>query len=367
MRQRENLLDYLGLLLRKRKLILRTTAAAAVLSILVALLLPVYYRSQTTFLAVSPDQTNVSKIFNGNSELSVYGSGNDIERVLAVANSDMTLEFLIDSFNLFEVYDIDPSSAKARFRVRESLSDLYEATRTRYDEVEIAVEDRSAERAAAMANAARDRIEQVLLGLTASSREGLGGAYRSALLTKESQLAALSDTLRDLSTRYGIVDVTAQGEQLAEQVGRIERQIVADSAKLASLKRMGTRGRLRDSVSMLEARIQANNSVRTQVDQQLRSFAKASTRLATVRNEINYLASQMTYDRERIRQVDVLENQAGGIIILLDPARIPETKARPVRWLIVVGSTLMAFLLTCLGILVLDRYKTVDWKQYLRE
>lgn len=365
MRQRENLLDTIGLLLRHRRLLLGVVAAATALAVLIALVLPEYFRAETTFLAVSPDQTNVSKIFNGNSELEVYGTGNDIERTLAVANSESTLEFLVDSFGLYEVYDVDPDGAKARFKVLEALGDAYEVTRTRYDEIEIAVEDKEPTRAAAMANAARERVRDVLLGLTASSREGLGGAFRSALTSKEAKLQSLSDTLRSLSTRFGIVDVEAQGEQLAEQVGYIQRQIVSDSAKLATLQRIGVSGRLRDTVRVLTARIAANSSVRESITDQLNTFALASTRLNGIKNEIDYLADQMTYDRERIRQVDVLEGQEGGVIIVLDEARVPDAKVRPVRWLIVVGAAFAAFALTALGIVAYESYKDVEWKRYL--
>ena len=41
-------------------------------------------------------------------------------------------------------------------------------------------------------------------------------------------------------------------------------------------------------------------------------------------------------------------------------------KARPVRWLIVSGSTLAAFIFTCLGVVVADSYKEVEWQRYLR-
>ena len=60
-------------------------------------------------------------------------------------------------------------------------------------------------------------------------------------------------------------------------------------------------------------------------------------------------------------------NTNGPVIHLLDIAFIPDRKSRPVRWLIVVGSTLAAFLFAALGIVLIDTYKDVEWKQYFTD
>jgi len=211
MRQRENLLDVIGLLLKKRKLLLGITAAAAILSILVALLLPVYYKASTTFLAASPDLTNPSKLF-GDKEVAVYGSGNDLERLMGIATSEETLSFLVDSFNLMEVYDIDPQSVRARNDVREALTKLYGVMRTRYDVVEITVEDKDPERAALMANAARERIAAVIRGVTSSGQQDMANMYRNSIDMKKSRLISVQDSLKSLTKLYGIVDVKSQRE-----------------------------------------------------------------------------------------------------------------------------------------------------------
>ena len=368
MSQPENLIDVVGLLLRRRRIVLQVTAVAAAIGILTALLLPVYYRASTTFLAASPDQTNPTKIFRTGETVSVYGTGNDIERLIGVANSEETIGFLVDSFDLYTVYDIPRDHAKARRRVREELSDLYEVTRTRYDEVEIAVEDRDPERAAAMANAARNRMEQVVRAATSTSRDDLAQAFRNTISAKEQRRRALSDTLRALSDAYGIVNVQTQSAEFAGLLGRTDRDIAADSASLAVLK-AGRRltPRLRDTVAVITARIEAQREGRRQLVGQLESFQRGSGRVQAAQIEYDYLASQLTYDRERLRQIEALNQGRGAIIHLLDRAYVPDTKSRPVRWLIVVGTTAAAFVLAVLGVLLYENYKAVEWRRYLRD
>ena len=366
MRQRENLLDVIGLLLKKRKVLLRITAAAAILSIIVALLLPVYYKAGTTFLAASPDLTNPSKLFGGN-EVSVYGTGNDIERLMGIATSEETLSFLIDSFNLLEVYEIDPDSKRARNDVREALSDLYGVKRTQYDAVEITVEDKDPIRAANMANAARDRIANVIRRVTSNGQGDMATMYTSSITMKKLRLNAIQDSLKVLTKLYGIVDVQSQKEALSGLLGRTERDLTSDSVKYSRLKTMRVGSRMRDTLNVLQARIEAQRSMLVQLHNQLNSFAAVSGTVEALQTELEILSEQLAYDQERLRQFETMGSTSGPVIHLLDIAFVPDRKSRPIRWLIVVGSTLAAFLFTALGILLIDTYKDVEWKEFFTD
>ncbi len=366
MRQRENLLDVIGLLLKRRKLLLGITAAAAVLSIIVSLLLPVYYKASTTFLAASPDLTNPSKLF-GDKEVSVYGTGNDIERLMGIATSEETLSFLIDSFNLMEVYDIDPESRRARNDVREALSDLYSVKRTQYDAVEIAVEDEEPIRAANMANAARDQVSSVIRGVTSNGQADMANMYNNSIAMKKKRLGEVQDSLQVLTNLYGIVDVQSQRESLSGLLGLTERNLTSDSVKLSRLKNLRVGSRLRDSLKVMEARIEAQRSTRIQLLDQLNTFAAVSGTVESLQTELDILSKQLAYDLERLRQFETMGSSNGPVIHLLDIAYVPDRKSRPVRSLIVVGSTLAAFLFAALGILLIDTYKDVEWKQYFTD
>jgi len=366
MRQRENLLDVIGLLLKKRKLLLGITAAAAVLSILVALLLPVYYKASTTFLAASPDLTNPSKLF-GDKEVSVYGTGNDIERLMGIATAEETLSFLIDSFKLMEVYEIDPESKRARNDVRDALSNLYGVKRTQYDAVEITIEDREPERSAQMANAARERVSAVVRGVTNEGQREMASMFKGSVIKKKDRLAEIQDSLKQLTILYGIVDVQSQRESLSGLLGSTERGLTSDSVKLSRLSKMGVSSKLRDSLKVMEARIEANRSTRVQLLDQLNKFASASGSVEALQTEFEIVSKQLAYDQEHLRQFETMGTTNGPVIHLLDRAYVPDRKSRPVRWLIVVGSTLAAFLFAALGILLFDTYKDVKWKQYFTD
>lgn len=365
-RPRESLVDVVGLLLRRRRLVIGVTAAAALASVAIAFLLPKYYRAQTTFYAASPDQTNPTAIFGGRETVKDFGTGDDLERLIGVATSEATIRFLIDSFDLYSVYDVDRAADDASFRVREELNDLYEVTRTRYDAVEIAVEDRSPERAARMANAARDRVSEVTRQVIAQGRGNLSAVYRQTVASKERQRAAVTDTLRKLNTRYGIVDVEKQAESLAGQLGSIERAMARDSAALAYFTSARGRRGSRDSIAVAESRLRGAAQARRTLLTQLAQFAEGSSVVLAYQTEAETIAEDLADDRESLRQIETAGQLGGAVLYLLDPAYVPVRKARPVRWLIVVGCTLAAFVFACLGIVVADSYKEVEWQRYLR-
>ena len=363
---RESLLDVIGALLRRRRLWLGIVGAAFVLSVVVALALPVWYVATTVFQAASPDQNNYSKLFTGE-QVEFYGSGNDLERVIAAAESEATIGWLIDSFDLYSVYGIDRDDRRAGSEVRDELLDHYRVERTPYSEIELSVEDRDPARAAAMANAARERCASVLHGNRLAGQREMQRMFAASVTNKERRARELSDSLRFLADRSGILDVTAQREALAGIASQAERQLLTDSLTLATLRDQPLSPRLRDTLAVLRARIASTRGSRTTLQEELGRFTSSRDRIEAITAEQRILDQQAAYDRERTRQLQSLIDQPGPVIYLSTEARVPDRKARPVRWLIVVGSTLAAAIFAALGILVWDTYKDVPWSRYLRD
>jgi hypothetical protein len=48
---------------------------------------------------------------------------------------------------------------------------------------------------------------------------------------------------------------------------------------------------------------------------------------------------------------------------LVEAAEVPIYKSRPVRSLICIGEVFIAFILSVIGVLILDVYKDVNWRE----
>ena len=360
---RESLVDVLGLLARHRRRLLQVVGAAFVLSVVVALLSPVYYEAHTTFLAASSDLNNPSKIF-ATDVVNLYGSGDDVERVLSAAESEGTVGFLVDSFDLYAAYEIDTADRDAATRVREELADHYTVRRTKYDEIEIAVEDQDPRKAAAMANAARDRSAAVIQATSQLGQRDMAALFQRTIEAERAELDAISDSLASVNDRYGILEPGIQGQQLAGLRNSVERGIRTDSVVASELRRSSLGSRLRDSVLVIEARLQASRASRDQIEDQIDKYTTGSGRAKSLLTRYRILSDQLSYDLQRQQRVEAIMESPGPVIYISEAARVPDRKSRPRRTFIVLGVTLAAAVFAVLGLLVYDTYKRVDWRRY---
>lgn len=362
---RESLVDVFGLLVRYRRRLLQIVGAAFALGIAVALLSPVYYSATTVFQAASSDLNNPSKIF-ATERVDLYGSGEDVERVLSAAESEGTIGYLVDEFGLYDVYDVDSADVDAATVVRDELYDHYTVRRTKYDEIEITVEDQDRQRAAAMANAARERAADVIQATSQLGQGEMAELFKRSIAAKEVKLRGIADSLARINERYGVIEPNIQGQQLAGLRDATERSIGTDSVVAAELRRSSLSGRLRDSVLLIEARLQANRASRATIEQQIGNFTVGGSRAKTLLNQYAILSDQFSYDLERQQRLESLMESPGPVIYVNEVARVPDRKSRPRRTFIVLGFTLAATVFGVLGLLIYDSYKSVDWQRYAR-
>ena len=168
-----------------KKFIIFTCLATAIGAIITVLVLPVYYKSTTTFYAASPDLATPEAIF-GESSIApdYYGTGNDVERIISIANSGELVGFMIDSFKLYERYDIDPESPLGPYSVRLKFNNHFEVIKTKYDAIELSMEDQEKEMAAKMANAAREYIAATSQSLIKDSQAKLLDIFENNVVAK---------------------------------------------------------------------------------------------------------------------------------------------------------------------------------------
>jgi len=156
MQVKESLVDIVKLVLQQRKVILRNVGILTILAIIGVLLLPNYYSSTTVFYPASPDVMKPEHIFgNSTKEMEYYGTGVDLDRMITGAQSGELLDLMIDSFDLYKKYNIDPKGSKARYKAYNTFRDHYKIEKTKLDALELTIEDKDPKQAAAMANATR--------------------------------------------------------------------------------------------------------------------------------------------------------------------------------------------------------------------
>lgn len=361
-----HLLGVLRSLWTWRMPIIYVTAAGAVLSVIISLLLPNYFTGSTSFLAISPDQSSIDGVFGtSNARLQFYGNGDDIDRLMAVAESDKLVDFMVDSFHLYFVYDIDSTKQKAPLYVRREFLSNYEVTKTSRDAIKLEIVDRDPKRAAAMARVAREKINEITLGLIHATQARSAAGLRGEVTQRERNLQELNERITELRDKSGIYDTDAQSEALANRYATVEENLASTNARIEAYRQRG--GRIaRDSIAKLEVELAGLTSAKVNLDSQLIRLNTSLGPLVNLEEERAQLNKSLSEDRIRLKQFETILRSEQRALEVVEEAKVPVAKSKPRRSLIVVGATILSFLFAAVGAILIDTGRRYDWESITR-
>ncbi len=362
MDRRESLIALIKKLLIYLKYILVVCVITGIGSIVISLLLPVYYKSTTTFLAKNVDLLTERGIFGTTTrDPQPFGNNNDNDRLITIAESNELIDYLVDSFDLYKHYRINPEGKKSPFYVREKFRGLYKVVRTKRDAIELSIEDRDPNLAAAIANAARERINEINLNLS-SSKQLIEGVQK-AIEEKEKVNKIISDSIQQTRSKYGIYNTTSQSESLSDLIMNKKTKLSSSQAKLEVLSKSADSKKLRDSLIYLAANIEGLKREIINLDSMMMRFSEGMPIIQAIEEEYYQNIRQVNYYKERLRQLLAANEASISSIILVESAMPSPVKSRPSRALIVIACVFTAFLFSALGALVFDTYQDIDWRE----
>ncbi len=343
--------------------IVYVTAAGTLMAIIISLLLPEYFTSRTAFLTISPDQVSIDGVFgNNNSRIQFYGTGDDIDRLMAVAESDALVDYMVEAFNLYQVYDIDSTKQKAPVYVRREFLSLYEVKKTPRDAIELSLSDKDPVRAAAMARAAREQINTISLNLIRATQERSAAGLRDEVKNREENLADLNRRLRELREQYGVYNTVAQSEALAERTTSLQENLASAEAKIEAYRQRGGRSS-RDSIAKYEIQLAGLRSAKADLDSQLLRLNLSIGPLDNLEEERRDLNDALTEDRIRLKQFETILRSEQRALEVVEEAKVPVAKSYPIRSLIVIGALLFSFVVAVAGVLLLDAGRRYNWDE----
>ena len=362
----DQLLGVLQTLYHYRREILGTTLATALLAALIALLiLPVYYESTTTFYAAHTDLASPERIFGLSTDaVDIYGKSDDIDRILAIGKGGELVGYMVETFDLYARYDIDPASPKARYNVAQEFFSLYNIQKNKYDAIELSIEDKDPQVAARMANAARDKIASIAQRLIKQGQTLVVNTLRQNIDNKQQELNALGVQFDSIRTRYGIYNLNSQTESLSARIAGTENRVSGDSVRLALLSKQ--KGIPRDTLTYLRARLESGRLQLANARKRMTAFNEGISGYRVLFGQQVEATEQLAEDRERYKQYQAAMSTDFQTIHLYEKADVPVIKSRPHRTLIVLAATVLALVLSVIGALLFDAYRRVDWQSVTR-
>jgi hypothetical protein len=151
-------LDILNLIIEKRKLFIITGSSALVISLIVAFLLPVYYKSTCILYPYNPEAYDPRNINNATNP---YGSAMDGDRIMSVAASRDVQMYIIKKYNLMKRYDIDSSKRLAKVNLLEEYNQNLTIRENDLSAIEISFMDQDMDTAAMIVNDIVYKVDQI--------------------------------------------------------------------------------------------------------------------------------------------------------------------------------------------------------------
>ncbi|MDQ7799275.1 MAG: Wzz/FepE/Etk N-terminal domain-containing protein [Candidatus Edwardsbacteria bacterium] len=324
--------DLLYILVKNRRTIIWITAGFTVFALLLSLLIPKKYKATATLMPpASQSMSLMSLAFKAGmpSDPEVGGVGfmpgmmtpSDIFGFM-LKNGAVTGR-VIDQCALVKHYKKDKQWAKdpgkAMYNVNKKLDKATAIKVTEERFITVTVEDKSADKAAEVANCYGDVLNSIYSGLNMSQGQRAREFIENRVAQEEVLLREMEDSLRVFQKRFRTVSITEEMKALIEMSAKIEADIMTKRIELEALKSYNTKDNSQIKILTTEidkAEQQLNNLMVGGKDKTLFiPFAKAPD-----------IGAELT---RRMRAVKIHQEVYALLVEQLEHAKILEAKDTP--------------------------------------
>lgn len=257
-------------------------------------------------------------------DLTDFGQDAQTEHMLQILNSSRIRKKVVDKFDLLRHYNIETNHRYRQTRLQREYEGNINFRRTEYMAVKIAVLDKDPQMAADIAN----------------------------------YIATLVDSVRNAMQK----DVAVPGFQIVEQQYlQLQDEIRAKEDSLTKLRELGVHEYESQSEMLnqqLAIEIARNNRPAIQaLEQRLDILSKYGGAYVSLRDQLVHDQRQLSILRTRYEEARVDAEAQLPFKFVVEEAVKAERKSYPIRWLIMVLSTIGALLVGVIAILLVENFR----------
>ncbi len=313
--ERQSLLLFIWV---KRKVILIITAIAFVASIVVSLLLTPIFKSTAIVFPAATSTVSFSEQRNAKASSMDFGEEEQAEQLVQILQSSRIRNRIVQQFDLMNHYEIEPDDVNKYYKLGKEWDKHITFQRTRYGSIQIDVLDRDRELAAQIANKIVDLIDTV-----------------KNEMVRERTLPAFEINQRKMDML------------------QTEKEVIL--AKMDSLSEIGVVS-IEGRANLFSAYNQSKNEedrrfFKRQIDVNL-LYGATYDGLEMMRDEKLVKLSKF---EEAYEQAESDANTNFNHKFVVEPAVVADRKDKPKRAIIVIISTLGAFIFAIFALLVKER------------
>lgn len=360
-----NSLQYLEILIKRKRMIIAVTAASFVLSVGVSLLLPNTFRAAA--LILPPQQSDYGlmggMLAQGGGLASLagdmMGKTSNAEMYVGILNSEAIRDLIVDRFKLMEVY-----ATKTRvdtYKRLENVAKIEVGKKTGI--ISVAVEDKNPKRAADIANAFVDELIKKLIDLNVTGAS-LNKSYLEERLAKvNADLVVAEDALKKFSAKNKTLQVSEQAKTAISGLARLKAELVTQEVHLSTLKSYLTDQNqevinVKNTISGLKseiARMEGNSPEGAILS--LGSVPAISEEYGRLTREFKVQETLFELLRKQYEMAKLSETKNVSSVQIIQKASPPDKKIRPKRSQLVIIITYTTLILAILSAFVLERWE----------
>lgn len=185
--------------------------------------LPPYFESYSVFYPSNPAATDRTTLFGedgGDRQINYFGTKNDVNRMLTIANSSGLMNHLITKFDLVNHYEVDTTNKKYMFYVGREFQGNYEAIKTDKDAIQIKLLDQDPVIASKMVNEAVQYINNVNNSMIRDNKSRTINILKAELDTKDKLIGDLNDELKTSNNKEYL---KSRINSLTEEINELQK------------------------------------------------------------------------------------------------------------------------------------------------
>ena len=325
-------IEVLAFLWKKKLPIIIITVLGIITSIIAAYIVPVKFKSSATIFPATLVSPTKTVVMESKWDLTQFAGEDETEQLLQVLKSNFIKDKLIEKFNLYEHYGIDINSPYPRTIAYNALNSNISIKKNKYNAIDISVLDTDPEIASQM-------VSEIIINLDTLIKKIKYNRSYEAYVTLTQEFKILQDSVKFY-------------ENLLTKL-RVEKNISDYYIEI-------------DKYSEAYAKGIAYNRITPSAEKQLLAkidtLDKYGAKMNTLKDYLTNHKGRVSAISNRLFQLKVNLDSELSNNYILDAPIVSEKKSYPVRWMIVLLSTIAAFTFSIFLVVALEYFKKIKEK-----
>ncbi len=371
--RRLDLLDVMLIFARRKWLILAWALAGLLIAIIAIFRAPTLYKAECTIMPPQQEQSSAALLSQLGALTAFAGVGSNLglknpaDLYIAILQTNLVAESMVDRFHLMDVYKI-PDREGAAGKLRKRSKFLADKTGL----IQIMVEDKDPKRAVTLVNGYADQLfeqnNRLAIGAASQRRQ----FFEQQLAREKDRLADAEIAMKQTQQSTGVLQLTGQAQTIIAQESNIQANITSHEVQLGALLSSSTEQnpdviRLRTELTGLREQLQQLQKGTSGQMLTQREFPAAG--LEYIRKERDVQYHQTLYDllARQLEAARIDEAKASPQVQVLDPPLLPRVRSWPKPFLFMLIGLVVGTMFGCIRVAVIYLYDYAETDPRLRE